>query len=120
MSFSEHSKRKTGTPSKYLKRAIYFYNGAKKGDKWYEFTALGTIATAPQNCNFFSHPFFSEPEENYDILDAMNRYFIWDGIEASNLWIENQFKEVSTKLYELSLHENTLIIADKNLTACLK
>ena len=63
---------------------------------------------------------FTTPKENYDILDAMNGYFIWDGIEASTLWIEKQFKEVNAKLYGLGLDENTLIIADKNLTTCLK
>ena len=92
----------------------------KNSDKWNDFTAVGTIATAPQICNVFSHPFFSAPKENYDILDAMNGYFIWDGIEASTLWIEKQFKEVNAKLYGLGLDENTLIIADKNLTTCLK
>ena len=55
----------------------------KNNDKWNDFTAVGTIATAQQICNVFSHPFFSAPKENYDILDAMNGYFVWDGIEAS-------------------------------------
>ena len=50
----------------------------------------------------------------------MNGYFIWDGIEASTLWIEKQFKEVNAKLYGLGLDENTLIIADINLTSCFK
>ena len=94
----------------------------KNSDNWsnLEFVKVGTIATAPQICKVFSHPFFKGAAKNYRLLDTTNGQFRWDGIEASTLWIKKKLKNANAYSRELSLDENTLKIADKNFTACLK
>ena len=94
----------------------------KNSDNWsnLEFVKVGTIATAPQICKVFSHPFFKDPSKNYRLLDTTNGQFRWDGIEASTLWIKKKLKDANAKSRGLTMDENTLKISDINFTACLK
>ena len=85
-----------------------------------DFVKVGTIATAPQICKVFSHPFFKGPTKNYRLLDTMNGQFRWDGIEASTLWIKKKLKNANAISIGLALNKNTLKVAEKNFTACLK
>ena len=64
----------------------------KNNYNWNDFVNVGTIATASQICEVFSHPFFEIPAKNYRMLDTINGQFRWDGIEASTLWIKKNLK----------------------------
>ena len=92
----------------------------KNNNNWDDYEAVGTIATASQICEVFSHPFFEIPAKNYRMLDTVNGQFRWEGIEASTLWIKKKFKDANAYSRSLSLEKNTLAIADQNFTACLK
>ncbi len=92
----------------------------KNNNNWNDFVKVGTIATASQICEVFSHPFFKIPVKHYRMLDTMNGQFRWDGIEASTLWIKKKFRDANAYSRSLSLDKNTLVIADQNFTACLK
>ena len=51
----------------------------KNSDKWYDFTAVGTIATAPQICNVFSHPFLVRQRElRHSRCNERIFYLGWD------------------------------------------
>ncbi len=112
-------KKPTRTPV--IKNSTTTLMFRKNSDNWsnLEFVKVGTIATAAQICKVFSHPFFKGPK-NYRLLDTTNGQFRWDGIEASTLWIKKKLKDANAKTSGLGLDENTLKIADKNFTACLK
>ncbi len=112
-------KKPTRTPV--IKNSTTTLMFRKNSDNWsnLEFVKVGTIATAAQICKVFSHPFFKGPK-NYRLLDTTNGQFRWDGIEASTLWIKKKLKDANAKTRGLGLDENTLKIADKNFTACLK
>ena len=90
----------------------------KISNNWDDFVKVGTIATTSQICKVFSHPFFKSPTKNYKLLSTINGNFRWDGIEASTLWINKKFKDANAK--KLSIHKNSLTVADQNFTACLK
>ncbi len=93
----------------------------KNSDNWDDFVRVGTIATKSQICEVFSHPFFKGPLKNHELLDTMNGHFRWDGIEASTLWINKKFKDANAKKSRgLSINKNTLTIADRNFSDCLK
>ncbi len=92
----------------------------KNNNNWDDYVAVGTIASASQICEVFTHPFFKVPVKNYRMLDTVNGQFRWDGIEASTLWIRKKFKYANAYSRSLSLDKNTLAIADQNFTACLK
>ena len=90
-----------------------------KGDmNWYEHVPVGNIATAPEICEVFQHPFFKSRIQDFDLLDSINSEWRWDGIEASNLWIKMKFQKAGINVRRLGIDEDSAAIADYNLTGC--
>ena len=94
----------------------------KNESNWKDYAKVGTIATAPEICKIFTHPFFRHKVKDYDELKSISSSFVWDGIEASSLWVYKKFNEtgVITNRGSLFFDERTSYITDGNLTACLK
>ncbi|RXJ72849.1 hypothetical protein CS022_13420 [Veronia nyctiphanis] len=91
----------------------------KSGFDWGTNIAVGTIASPQEICNVFTHPFFQRPLADYNQLDSMNSDFVWDGIEASSLWVNKKFEAAGVRLDRLTLEQETMQKADYNLSACL-
>lgn len=92
----------------------------ESGWKFDSFKPVGKLANPDEICAVFDHPIFNRDENELSHLDSINSDLDWDGIELAPLWIEEQFKTAGISIDRLFLRQDTLTLANQNLSLCIR
>lgn len=82
---------------------------------------LGTLASSEEMCAIFEHPIFDESFWRHERATKANGYMVFDGALPAGLWIYQKLEDKGLRLDAgWSLYDDTLEIADRRLSECLR
>lgn len=82
--------------------------------------SVGTLATSEDICKVLGHPIFQWPLDAYRLMDNDSSTLVWDGIEASHLWVARKFQEAGIPRGRLAVEPQALVKAEERLASCLQ
>jgi hypothetical protein len=81
---------------------------------------VGTLASSEEICKIFEHQFFSYEPKDYSVLDTVNSDFRWEGVEASSLWLQREFKNKGLIVERIGMNDSEFRKANDNVAACFR